>query len=97
MPFAPGDVGNPTGKQVNKPFLVTLNRAMAQDDAKRLRQCAETLLDKAADGEPWAVALLADRLDGKARQSTEITGHEGGPIQITEIIIRSVAARDPQP
>lgn len=98
MPYAPGESGNPEGRRVEfGKFRATLDRAIAQDDAKRLRQCAETLLDKAAEGEQWAVTLLADRLDGKPRQQTEVTGEGGGPIAISEIIIRSVAARDSQP
>lgn len=52
----------------NKPFYAALDRAIAQDDGKRLRDCAEKLVDLAAAGEAWAVQMLADRLDGKAVQ-----------------------------
>lgn len=62
-----------------------LRKALAQEDGRRLRLAAEQLLDKAADGEPWAIKELADRLDGKAFQSVELSGEEGGAIvlQIT--------------
>jgi hypothetical protein len=53
-------------------FEGALKRAIAQDDGARLRAAAETLLTKAADGEPWALQMLADRLDGKAAQSVEV-------------------------
>jgi hypothetical protein len=53
-------------------FEGALKRAIAQDDGSRLRAAAETLLTKAADGEPWALQMLADRLDGKASQSVEV-------------------------
>ena len=98
MPFVPGQSGNPTGTQPNKPFLAQLAKAIAQDDSKRLRQCAETLLDLAATGESWAVQMLADRLDGKPRQQTEVSGPDGGPISIERIAIQLIAAKnDPQP
>ena len=71
MAFVPGQSGNPAGTQPSKPFMQALGRAIAQDDAKRLRQCAETLLDLAAAGESWAVQMLADRLDGKPKQSID--------------------------
>jgi hypothetical protein len=78
MTWKTGQSGNPTGRPVNKPFLDALNRAIAQDDAKKLRAVAEKLLEKAADGQRWAIRELADRLDGKAHQS--IGGPEGGAV-----------------
>ncbi len=51
-----------------KRFLAALERAMKQDDGTLLRKAAEKLLKLAAAGEPWAVQMLADRLDGKAAQ-----------------------------
>ena len=35
----------------------------------------------AEEGEAWAVKEIADRLDGKAIQATEITGADGEPLQ----------------
>lgn len=55
-----------------KLFIKALNRAIAQDSADRLRKAAEKLLDLAAEGESWALAMLADRLDGKPVQDTNI-------------------------
>lgn len=80
MPFEKGQSGNPGGllSKQTKPFLEALNRAIAQNDAVKLRKAAETLLDKAAEGEPWAVQMLADRLDGKAVQA--VTGPDGGAL-----------------
>lgn len=57
--------------------MAALQRAMAQDDGKRLRDAAEKLLDKAAVGEPWALGMLADRLDGKVAQAVELSGSIG--------------------
>jgi hypothetical protein len=78
MPWQPGQSGNPTGRARSKPFAEALKRAIAQNDAKKLRAIAEKLLEKAAEGEGWAIRELADRLDGKAHQS--ISGPEGGAV-----------------
>lgn len=53
-------------------FEHTVRRALTQDDGKRLRQAAETLLDLAANGERWAVECLRDTLDGRPKQSVDI-------------------------
>ena len=72
MPFEPGKSGNPNGTGGPKIFQAALERAMAQDDGKRLREAVEKMLDAAASGEVWAIQFLADRLDGKAAQTVNI-------------------------
>lgn len=57
-----------------------LRKAITQDDGKRLRKAAEILLDKAAEGEGWAIREIADRLDGKPFQSVELTGDADNPL-----------------
>jgi hypothetical protein len=61
-----GQFMNPN-KPLKSPRLFddALRRAIAQDDGKRLRDAAEKLLTEASRGKPWALAMLADRLDGK--------------------------------
>jgi hypothetical protein len=83
MPFEPGQSGNPAGTSKSKPFFAALDRAIKQDDAKRLRDSAEKLLDLAAAGEPFALQMLADRLDGKVPQALHHGGSDGGQISIT--------------
>lgn len=68
MAFQPG---NKNGAK-SRLFDGALRRAIAQDDGERLRAAAEKLLDEAAEGKQWAVALLADRLDGKADQTVNV-------------------------
>lgn len=88
--WKPGQSGNPAGNPKIKRFLAAVDRAILQDDGKRLRQAAETLLDKAAEGEQWAIAMLADRLDGKPAQV--IQGDEDAPLVVREIAIKLVEA-----
>jgi hypothetical protein len=82
MTWQPGQSGNPSGlsTQEQKPFLAALKRAIAQDNADRIRKTVENLMDLAAEGKPWAVMMLADRLDGKPGQEIEHKGAQ--PVQI---------------
>ena len=92
MPFEPGQSGNPSGAVWNRPFWDALRRACAQEDGKRLRASAEKLLDAAANGEPWAIQALADRTDGRPKQSTELSGPDGKSISL-----RVAFGNDPVP
>jgi hypothetical protein len=74
MPF---QKGNKLGKgrppdQIS--WRSTLTKAIKQDNAQRVRNAAEKLLDLAASGEAWAIKELAERLDGKSSQSMVIEG-----------------------
>ena len=71
-----GNKNNQKGSMWNS----ALRKAITQDDGKRLRFAAEKLLDLAADGTPWAVKELADRLDGKAFQSVQVSGDSENPL-----------------
>jgi hypothetical protein len=79
-----GQPGNQNASK-GKEFHAALRRAMASDDFARLRKAADRLLDKAAEGEPWAIAELANRLDGKPAQQVSLTGEDGGPVGIQVI------------
>src|SRR5512139_3956208 len=89
MPWEKGQSGNPSGSASVRPFMAALKRAILADDGKRIRKAAEALLDKAAEGEPWAIDMLANRTDGKPIQMTEISGPDGGPMQ-TGLMVRFV-------
>lgn len=79
MPFEPGKSGNPEGGAKKKIWIAALNRAIAQDDGKRLREAAEKLLDLAAAGEVPALKELGDRLDGKPVQQLDLANANGEP------------------
>lgn len=72
MPWQPGKSGNPNGTAGPKRFHAALERALAQDDSKRLREAIEKMLDAAAEGQQWAITFLAERLDGKAAQEVRV-------------------------
>jgi len=89
--FEKGASGNPHGSIVNHPFRAAVARAIAQDNATRLRACAERLLDLAAAGEAWAVKELADRLDGKAHQS--VSADLNGSLTVEIVRLANTAPR----
>ncbi len=88
--------GNNNASKQNRQFNSALQRAIAQDDGKRLRATAEKLLDLAEAGESWAVKELADRLDGKAAQSVTLAGDADKPLvtRIERTIIDSPKPTD---
>ena len=72
-----GQPGNQNGKK-GKLFYNQLRVALVQVDSRKLRTIAQKLVDAAELGEPWAIKEVIDRVDGKAVQSTEISGLDGG-------------------
>jgi flagellar hook-basal body complex protein FliE len=68
--------GNQNAKK-GKLFADQLRKVLVQNDALKLRQVTEKLVDAAVEGEPWAVKEVIDRMDGKAVQATEISGPDG--------------------
>ena len=83
--------GNQNAVKENRRWANALSRAIAQDDGERLRKAAEKLLDCAAEGEPWAVRELADRLDGKPAQAVVLAGDKDAPLE-TRMEVKLVKA-----
>lgn len=74
-------------------FDGALRRAIAQDDADRLRKAAEKLLTLAAEGEAWALKELADRLDGKSQQNVSIERKDVKELSLSELMAELAATR----
>lgn len=66
--------GNTNSCKNNRLWAETIRRAIVQSDPERLRRIAESLLNKAEDGDLAAIKELGDRLDGKAKQQVELSG-----------------------
>lgn len=47
---------------------------------KRLRKVAHKLFDLAEEGDVTAIKEIGDRMDGKAKQATEVSGPDGASI-----------------
>jgi hypothetical protein len=48
------------------------------------------LVEKAIEGEPWAVKEIMDRVDGKSVQTTEVSGIDGEAMELKliEFVVR---------
>ena len=75
--------GNTNAKK-NKLFYDRIQKHLVQNPAK-LEKIVETLVQEAQNGAPWAVKEIMDRVDGKAVQSTEISGVDGEAIELKQI------------
>ena len=71
----------------DKPFREALRMELAEmgDDHKGLRKIARKLIGVATAGEIAAIKEIADRLDGKPMQATEVTGKDGGAIEVANL------------
>lgn len=62
-------------------FKDALRKALKSDGVDKLPKIAETLVNKAIEGEQWAVQEVANRLDGRPAQEVALTGEDGGPLK----------------
>jgi hypothetical protein len=76
-----GQLGNQNAKK-GKLFYNELRKALVQQDQLKLRLIADKLVEKATEGESWAVKEIIDRVDGKAVQATEISGADGEDLKL---------------
>jgi hypothetical protein len=74
-------LGNTNSKK-GKLFYGELQKALVQEDRIKLRLIADKLVEKAIEGESWAVKEIMDRVDGKAIQATEISGADGDDLKL---------------
>jgi hypothetical protein len=81
-------MGN-TNASKGKLFYGQLRKALVQEDALKLRQIAEKLVEAAIEGEPWAVKEIMDRVDGKAVQANTFEDADGNNV-ITALEVRFV-------
>ena len=63
-----------------------LKRALSRKSDKTYREGLDLVMDEyvkaACGGESWAIRDIIDRLDGKAVQSVELTGADGGAVGV---------------
>jgi hypothetical protein len=71
-----------------------LRRAIIQDDGRRLRASVEHLLNQASNGEPWAIKELADRLDGRPRQTNALEVSDEPELKTIKIVFVSPDGRE---
>ena len=77
MAFQKGKSGNPGGRDTEKAYTAALRAAVNAEHPVQKRRKLLLIAEKAADlavsGEAWAIAHIADRLDGKPAQESTVT------------------------
>lgn len=86
--------GNNNSSRENRLWANTIRRAVVQGDAERLRRIAESLLNKAEEGDIQAIKEVGDRLDGRPSQSLDLGSDPDRPV-VSKIINEIV--RPPNP
>lgn len=72
-------LGNSNAKK-GKEWFDALRKECVQKQA--LEKIAAVVVEKAMAGEQWAIAEVANRFDGKPAQAVEVSGAEGGPVEM---------------
>ena len=90
--------GAPKGNQNarRKPWADALRRALARNGGSidsGLNNIADQVIVAALNGDQWAIKELAERLDGKAAQSVDVTS-DGEQVTMPAVI-RLVAVSEP--
>ena len=85
--------GRPKGPKSFAAMLrVAINEAGKEEGTTKLRDIADALVDKAISGDTSAIKEIADRLDGKAKQT--ISGPNDGPIPIMSFDVEKLSKLD---
>lgn len=110
--FPPGQSGNPAGRPVGSKNLSTILRDMLEEEIevsvdqatgrKERRKFSELIIRKlikrASDGDPRAIKEIFDRIEGRAKQSVDVTT-DGKPLndevdytKLSDNVLRAIAA-----
>ena len=89
--------GRPVGSiNTQRPFADALRMelAAAGDNQRALRAIARNLISIATSGEPialQAIREIADRMDGKARQTADVTLHNANARELSDDALAAIA------
>lgn len=87
--FQPGNEWGRKAKLVSE----AIRRSIKQDDGIRLRNGVERLMDAFGAGEPWALSMVMDRIEGKPAQAVTVSGDEDRPLinLVKMVVVRADA------
>jgi hypothetical protein len=81
-PWKPGQSGNPGGRPKGKLIDEALEELLLGNDSELALAIAKKLLARAKAGEVKAIQLVAERVQGKPKRQIELSGPDGGPLDI---------------
>lgn len=82
------------GRKGEKFWADAVRRAVSRrvdgkkENPRLLEKLAEKLVDSGLEGDMQALKEIGDRLDGRPKQATEVSGPEGGAIPVSEVVYR---------
>ncbi len=81
-PWKPGQSGNPRGRPKKRLIDQALEELLESNDAEAARDVAAALLKRARKGDLRAIQLIAERTQGKPMRAVEISGPDGGALEL---------------
>ena len=69
----------------NKMFQDRIRKALTQSP-ERLANIVDKLIEKAEEGDGWAVKEIMDRIDGKAVQANTVENADGTPLTGIQVV-----------
>jgi HPt (histidine-containing phosphotransfer) domain-containing protein len=81
-PWPKGVSGNPGGRPKKKLIDQALEELLLSNDSELAVTIAKKLLVRAKSGEVKAIQLVAERVQGKPRAKMEVSGPDGGELQL---------------
>jgi ribosomal protein L17 len=84
MPRKKGDTNDKWwADAIRRAVNVETTDPLTGEKVKRLRRIADSLVTAAEQGDIAAIKEIGDRLDGKPKQATEVSGEGGGPLLLS--------------
>lgn len=93
-PFQKGVSGNPAGRPKRETERAYLEILKSVCTPARWQKICEVAVVHAEDGDKDARKWVSDNLIGVPVQRTELTGIEGGPVVIKEIVVERSSPRE---
>jgi HPt (histidine-containing phosphotransfer) domain-containing protein len=84
-PWKPGQSGNPGGRPKGRLIDEALEELLLGNDSELALAIAKKLLARAKAGEVKAIQLVAERVQGKPKRQIELSGPDGGPLDINNM------------
>lgn len=84
-PWPKGISGNPGGRPKKRLIDQALEEMLTAKDSALAETIAKALLARARKGDLRAIQMIAERTQGRPRQAMELSGPEGGPLEIEDM------------
>jgi|SRR5215472_6253610 len=99
--WLPGQSGNPGGSSKGRRYCTAFNRGLAEGDldttvavVREILNDRKTLRKLILNGGVQFLNHLRDTLDGPLRQAVELSGPDGGPIDLVSRMLENKRRRD---